>query len=191
MADSAVQPLGLGRSLGRDAVNRREGAEISDSTRSFTTHQHANGHNAKTSHLAHITPDSLSCSRRVTRTVAYRAHRHGSEFRHTRYTPGQPRVTEPDNPCNHLARQACGPWRTHRYNTYIQTRRQRRHEELKIHRDRRVAQTRRRGHHRAGGTCRGSRGGGAGGGGGGGGKGGGSRTSIGRDGGAGGRWPKA
>ena len=24
------------------------------------------------------------------------------------------------NPCNHLARQACGPWRTHRHNTYIQ-----------------------------------------------------------------------
>ena len=80
---------------------------------------------------------------------AYRAHRHGSESPYPGSTPGL-------NPCNHLARQACGPWRTHRYNTYIQTRRQWRHEELKIHRNRREAQPsyqpRRRGHHRAGGA---------------------------------------
>ena len=44
----------------------------------------------------------------------YRAHRHGSESPHPGSTPGL-------NPCNHLARQACGPWRTHRHNTYIVT----------------------------------------------------------------------
>ena len=78
----------------------------------------------------------------------YRAHRHGSESPHPGSTPGL-------NPCNHLTRQACGPWRTHRHNTYIQARRLRRHEELMIHRIRRAAQPRRRGlrhkrgHHRA------------------------------------------
>ena len=78
----------------------------------------------------------------------YRAHRHGSESPHPGSTPGL-------NPCNHLTRQACGPWRTHRHNTYIQTRRLRRHEGLMIHRIRRAAQPRRRGHHRAEGRRRG------------------------------------
>ena len=94
------------------------------------------------SHLAHVTLASFKCSRTCN---AYCAHRHGSESPHPGSTPGL-------NPCNHLARQACGPWRTHRYNTYIQARRQRRHEELMIHRNRKVAQSRRRDHHRAGGA---------------------------------------
>ena len=63
----------------------------------------------------------------------YRAHRHASESPHPGSTPGL-------NPCKHLTRQACGPWRTHRHNTYIQARRLRRHEELMIHRIRRAAQ---------------------------------------------------
>jgi hypothetical protein len=41
----------------------------------------------------------------------YRAHRHGSESPYPGSTPGL-------NPCNHLAWRACGPWRTHRHNTY-------------------------------------------------------------------------
>ena len=41
----------------------------------------------------------------------YRAHRHGSESPYPGSTPGL-------NPCNHLAWQACGPWRTHKHNTY-------------------------------------------------------------------------
>ena len=82
----------------------------------------------------------------LTMCDVYRAHRHGSESPHPGSTPGL-------NPCKyHLARQACGPWRTHRHNTYIQAHRQRRHEELMIHRIRRAAQPRRRGHHRAGGA---------------------------------------
>ena len=46
--------------------------------------------------------------------VLYRAHRHGSESPHPGSTPGL-------IPCNHLARQACGPWRTHRHNTYMRS----------------------------------------------------------------------
>ena len=41
----------------------------------------------------------------------YRAHRHGSESPYPGSTPGL-------NPCNHLAWLACGPWRTHKHNTY-------------------------------------------------------------------------
>ena len=41
----------------------------------------------------------------------YRAHRHGSESPYPGSTPGL-------NPCNHLAWRACGPWRTHKHNTY-------------------------------------------------------------------------
>ena len=41
----------------------------------------------------------------------YRAHRHGSESPYPRSTLGL-------NPCNHLAWRACGPWRTHKHNTY-------------------------------------------------------------------------
>ena len=52
------------------------------------------------SHLAHITPASFKCSQTCD---AYRAHRHGSESPYPGSTPGL-------NPCNHLARQACGPW---------------------------------------------------------------------------------
>ena len=39
------------------------------------------------------------------------AHRHGSESPYPRSTLGL-------NPCNHLAWRACGPWRTHKHNTY-------------------------------------------------------------------------
>ena len=42
---------------------------------------------------------------------ACRAHRHGSESPYPGSTPGL-------NPCNHLAWLACGPWRTHKHNTY-------------------------------------------------------------------------
>ena len=74
--------------------------------------QHTNTHrpNSKREgqHLAHVTVASFSCSRHGTRaaltdTVQSRAYP-GS-------TPGL-------NPCNHLAWLACGPWRTHKHNTY-------------------------------------------------------------------------
>ena len=103
------------------------------------------------SHLAHITP-LHSHARDVYATCnVYRAHRHGSESPH----PGSAGQRPGLNPCNqHLAWQACGPWRTHRHNTYIVIEQSRlwRHEELMIHRNQRAAQPRRRGHHRAGGA---------------------------------------
>ena len=64
------------------------------------------------SHLAHVTLASFKCSRTCN---AYRAHRHGSESPYPGSTPGL-------NPCNHLTWLVGGPWRTHRYNTYIQAR---------------------------------------------------------------------
>ena len=108
--------------------------------RSFTTHQHANGHTKHKTFTprTHHTRFILM----LTTCDAYRAHRHGSESPHPGSTPGL-------NPCNHLARQACGPWRTHRHKTYIQTYHQRRQGELMIHRNPRAARPHQRGHHRA------------------------------------------
>ena len=65
----------------------------------------------------------------------YRAHRHRSESPYPGSTPGL-------NPCNHLAWLACGPWRTHKHNTYIQPRRLWQHEGLRFPRNQRA--TRRR-----------------------------------------------
>ena len=82
----------------------------------------------------------------LTTCDAYRAHRHGSESPYPGSTPGL-------NPCNHLARQACGPWRTHRHKTYMQTHRlHKRQGELMIHQNRRAARPHQRGHHQAGGA---------------------------------------
>ena len=115
----------------------------------ITPHQHA-----KRSH-AHTKNKTFTPRTHHTRFIlmlatcdVYRAHRHGSESSHPGSTPGL-------NPCNHEPPRlavACGPWRTHRHNTYIEQSRLWRHEELMIHRNQRAAQPHRRGHHRAGGA---------------------------------------
>ena len=79
---------------------RRREARESPACPSFTVSQ-----------LAHITPASFSCSRRATYTAL-------TDTDQSHHTP--PGSTPGLNPCNHLAWQACGPWRTHRHNTYIE-----------------------------------------------------------------------
>ena len=78
----------------------------------FTTHQHANNHTKQKTFTprTHHTRFILM----LATCDVYRAHRHGSESPHPGSTPGLNGL----NPCNHLTRQACGPWRTHRHNTY-------------------------------------------------------------------------
>ena len=108
---------------------------------SFTTHQHAKGHTKhktftpRTHHTRFI--QMLADVRRVPRSQ-------------TRIRVATPRVNPGSEPVQpDLTRQACGPWRTHRHNTYIQIYRLRRHRELMIHRNRRAGRPHQRGHHRA------------------------------------------
>ena len=72
-------------------------------TRTNQTHTKREGRTPRTRHSRFILM-LATCN-------VYRAHRHGSESPYPGSTPGL-------NPCNHLAWRACGPWRTHRHNTY-------------------------------------------------------------------------
>ena len=83
------------------------------------THQAQAIHTSHTSHSLHSHARDV---RRIPRSQ-------------TRFRVAIPRVNPGSEPrCNHLAWQACGPWRTQRHNTYMQPRRLWQHEGLMIHR---------------------------------------------------------
>ncbi len=87
--------------------------------------QHTNTHrpNSKREgkHLAHVTVASFSCSRHGTRAALTDTDQFSFSFSFFAVCQKSPipRVNPGSEPrCNHLAWLACGPWRTHKHNTY-------------------------------------------------------------------------
>ena len=122
------------------------------------------GETGRGSFIHHTTPTRKTVTRSHqeqdihTSHTSHPLHSHARDVRRiprsqTRIRVITPRVNPGSEPVQppRLA-VACGPWRTHRHNTYIEQSRLWRHEELMIHRNQRAAQPHRRGHHRAGGA---------------------------------------